>query len=239
MENSIYSTLSRQSGLMREMRVVANNIANMSTTGFRREGLIFSEYIARLDRGQPSLSMASADVRDTSRRQGVLTRTGGTFDFAVQGQGFFLVETPGGQALTRAGNFTPSATGELVTADGLRLLDAGGAPVFVPPDARAVVLASDGSLSADGQPLARIGLWQPERAQDITRRDGVLLDLANPPLPVDEPRMLQGVLENSNVDPVSEIARMIEVQRAYEMGQTFLQNEDERMRDAIRTLGSR
>ena len=126
-----YTALTRQSGLMREMQAIANNIANASTSGFRREGVIFSEYVNRLD-GAPSLSMARASARNIDLTQGELSDTGGSFDFAIEGEGFFLVETPRGNRLTRMGSFTPSAEGELVNPDGYRLLDQGGAPVFVP-----------------------------------------------------------------------------------------------------------
>lgn len=237
MDNSIYTTLTRQSGLVREMQLVANNIANLSTTGFRKEGLVFSEHVARLGDGAPSLSMAGARTRLTHQTQGVLTRTGAQFDFAIEGPGFFLIETPEGEALTRAGSFTPSAEGELVTPDGFRLLDGGGAPVFVPPDARSVSLSADGTLAADGQPLTQIGLWQPAAAEDISRRDGVLFALSTPPEPVIDGVILQGYVEGSNVNPVAEIARMIEVQRAYELGQGFLDTEDQRIRNVLATLG--
>ncbi len=237
MDNANYTTLTRQSGLMREMQMVANNIANLSTGGFRKEGLIFSEYVERLGDDAPSLSMAAARGRLTDQSQGVLTQTGGQFDFGIEGDGFFLLETPDGQALTRAGSFTPSAEGELVTSEGYRLLDGGGAPVFVPGDARAISLAADGTLSADGQPLTQIGLWQAAPGEDLSRRDGVMFTLSNDPVPVENGRILQGFVEGSNVNPISEIARMIQVQRAYEMGQGFLDKEDQRIRNVLSTLG--
>ncbi len=235
MDAAGYTTLNRQSGLMREMAVVANNIANASTTGFRREGVVFSEFVAGMDQ-DPSLSMAHASGRHVDLTQATLAQTGGSFDFAIQGEGFFLIETPQGERLTRAGSFTPSAEGELVTPDGFRLLDAGGAPIFVPPDARGVALARDGTLSAGGQPIAQIGLWQPADPMALRHQSGTLFD-GGPLEPVEEGVVLQGMLEDSNVQPVSEIARMIEVQRAYELGQKFLDAEDERIRGVIQALG--
>jgi flagellar basal-body rod protein FlgF len=235
MDSALYTTLNRQSGLMREMGVVANNIANSSTTGFRREGVVFSEYIASLDQ-DPSLSMAHASGRHVDLGQATLATTGGSFDFAIQGDGFFLVETPQGERLTRAGAFAPNAEGELVTPDGYRLMDAGGAPVFVPPDAKAVAVARDGTLSADGVPIAQIGLWQPADPLALRHQSGTLFD-GGALEPVENGLVLQGMLEESNVEPVSEIARMIEVQRAYELGQKFLDAEDERVRGVIQALG--
>ena len=235
MDAAGYTALTRQSGLMREMQVVANNIANLSTTGFRREGVIFAEHVARMDHG-PSLSMASGSARLVDLSQAGLSRTGGTFDLAIQGEGFFLIETPTGQALTRAGSFTPSAEGELVTPDGHRLLDQGGAPVFIPPDASAVSVALDGTISTNGQPVARLGLWAPVDPTALRHQTGTTFTV-DEVQPLDGASIHQGFLEDSNVEPVSEIARMIEVQRAYEMGQRFMDAEDERMRGVIQTLG--
>jgi flagellar basal-body rod protein FlgF len=235
MEAGIYTTLTRQSGLMREMQVVAHNIANISTTGFRREGVIFSEYVRRMEDG-PSLSMANGDARHLDLRQAGLSQTGGAFDFAIQGDGFFLIETLQGQALTRAGGFTPNAEGELVNFDGHRLLDLGGAPIFVPPDAGQVSLSPDGTLSANGVPLAQLGLWQPTDPLKMSHQGGTVF-VAEGVEPALSTTILQGFLEESNVNPISEIARMIAVQRAYEMGQGFLEKEDERMRGVIQALG--
>ncbi|PZQ97607.1 MAG: flagellar basal-body rod protein FlgF [Cereibacter sphaeroides] len=236
MDASGYVTLTRQSGLMREMQVVAQNIANASTSGFRREGVVFSEFVKKLP-DAPSLSMANASARHIDLSQGGLTQTGGTFDFAIQGEGFFLVETPQGQRLTRAGSFTPGAGGELQTPDGYRLLDEGGTPVFVPPDARKVTLGRDGTLTADGVALARVGLWQPRDPLQLGHEAGVLFNSGGGVDPMEEGLVLQGFVEEANVNPVAEVSRMIEVQRAYEMGQNLLDREDERIRAVIRTLG--
>jgi flagellar basal-body rod protein FlgF len=236
MDASGYATLGRQTGLMREMQVVAHNIANASTTGFRREGVVFSEHVKRLE-DAPSMSMANGNARYMDLSEGGLVQTGATYDFAIQGEGFFLIETPQGQQLTRAGSFTPSAEGELMTPDGHRLLDAGGAPVFVPPDARSVALGGDGTLSADGQPLTKIGLWQPVDPLKMTHEAGTRFTSAAGIEPAEQGVVLKGFLEESNVNPVTEVARMIEVQRAYEMGQGLLDREDDRIRAVIRTLG--
>ncbi len=235
MENSGYVTLTRQSGLMREMQVVANNIANAATTGFRQEGLVFGEYVKRIEGGD-SLSMATANIRNTSLTQGALTQTAGTLDFAIEGDGFFMIQTPLGERLTRAGNFALSAEGDLVTNDGFRVLDAGGAPVFIPPDASDVGVSADGTVSANGRPLAQIGLVRPTDTIDLIREDGVMFRTTGEVEPVPDGRILQGFLEGANVDPVGQIARMIEVQRAYELGQSFLDTENRRILSALDSL---
>ena len=237
MDNTNYVTLTRQSGLLREMQAVANNIANVSTTGFRREGLVFSEYVAALAPGDPSLSMALADVRATFQTQGGLSGTGAAFDLAIEGQGFFQIETPKGNMLTRAGSFSPSAEGELVTADGARLLDTGGAPVFIPPNAEGVRISPDGTVSVGDDPVAQIGVFRPSDPSDLLRQQGVRFRAENGIEAAEDSAILQGFLEESNVNPVTEIARMIEIQRAYELGQTFLDKEDERIRGVLQTLG--
>lgn len=236
MDSAGYITLTRQSGLMREMQIVANNIANAATTGFRQEGLIFSEHVKSVP-GGPSLSMSSGNVRNTSMLQGAMTQTGGRFDFAIEGEGFFLVQTPAGERLTRAGSFTPSAEGELVTNDGYRVLDAGGAPIFVPPDAAGFSVAGDGTLSANGRVLGQVGLYLPTDPLSLIREDGVMFRTDGGVDPTEEARVVQGFLESSNVDPVGQIARMIEVQRAYELGQSFMDSEDDRVRSALKTFG--
>lgn len=235
MNNASYTTLTRQSGLMREMQIVANNIANAATTGYRQEGLIFSEHVQRIE-GGASLSMAKGNVRQTSMIQGGLTQNGGTFDLAIEGEGFFLIETTMGQRLTRAGNFAPDQNGNLVTADGYPVLDTGGAPVFVPPDAPALGIAPDGTISNDGRPIGQIGLYRPVDPVGLSRENGVMFRTDAGIEPSFDSQILQGFLESSNVDPISQIARMIEVQRAYEMGQSFLQSEDERIRNALQSF---
>jgi flagellar basal-body rod protein FlgF len=236
-ENATYATLTRQSGLMREMRIVANNIANSATTGFRAEGMIFSEHVAALGPDTPSLSMAGAAVRETVQTQGSLTRTGGPLDLAIEGEGFFLVRTPQGERLTRAGAFTPNEAGDLVTPEGHRVLDAGGAPVFVPTDAGPVGIAPDGTVSAGGQPVAQIALVRPLDPNAMIREDGVRFEARGGYEPAPGAKMVQGFVEESNVDPILAVSRMIEVQRAYELGQSFMDKEDERIRGAIRALG--
>ncbi|APX22662.1 MAG: flagellar basal-body rod protein FlgF [Rhodobacteraceae bacterium] len=230
-----YTTLSRQQGLMREMRMIANNIANQATTGYRQQGVIFSEYVRRTDEAG-IVSMSAAQVRDSSFAQGGLTRTGGQLDLAIEGDGFFLVQTPQGERLTRNGAFATSSAGDLVTQDGHPVLDSGGAPVFIPPDATDLAIAQDGTLSSNGAPIGQIGVVSPLDRGAMIREGGVLFRADQGYEPTQAPRVMQGFVESSNADPILQIARMIEVQRAYEMGQNFLQREDERLRGAIKAI---
>ena len=235
MESAGYAALSRLSGLKREMTVIANNIANANTTGYRQEGVIFSEYVRSADEGA-ALAMTAGRVRNTSFAQGTLEQTGGMFDMAIEGDGFFLVDTPNGQRLTRAGAFSPSAEGTLVTPDGHAVLGNGGAPVFIPPDATDLAVGRDGTISTQGRPIGQIGVVQPLDPLKMVREGGVMFRADEGFEPVDQPRVMQGFVEASNVDPILQVSRMVEVQRAYELGQSFLEREDERIRTAIKAF---
>lgn len=235
METAGYTTLTRQSGLLREMQVIANNIANAATTGYRQEGVIFSEYVSG-GQAAPSVSMTRTSAHSTSMQQGALTQTGGQLDFAIEGPGFFLIETSQGERLTRAGSFSTSPEGTLVTPDGNPVLDAGGAPVFIPPDATDLSVSADGTISVAGRPLGQLGLVQPTDPLDLVREAGVMFRFEGDTEPVEEGSILQGFLESANVEPVLQLSRMIEVQRAYELGQSFLDAENDRVREALRAL---
>lgn len=231
-----YITLSRQSGLLGEMQTIANNVANMSATGFRREEVMFSEYVKSGETPEDSISMASARVRQIDLSQGSLEATGGSLDVAIEGEGFFLVETPGGERLTRAGSFLPNGAGDLVTPDGHLVLDEGGAPIFIPPDSGDISIASDGTISAAGRPLSRLAVVRPSDERDLSMEGGALLVSRGAVEPVPDASLHQGFVEAANVNPVLEITRMIEVQRAYELGQAFNDRESDRVSKVIDTL---
>lgn len=232
-----YVGLTRQSSLAKELQSVANNIANLSTTGYRREGVIFAEVVRALPVEGGSVAMTEARARYFDEMQGSLEETGGTLDLAVEGNGYFQVMTPQGERLTRAGAFTRNADGIVVNMDGHALLDEGGGEIQIPFEAKAVSVSSDGTLSVDGQPVARVGLVTVEDKTKLFREAGVLFRADEAPVPVEDGRIVQGFLEQSNVNPVGELARMIEVQRAYESGQKLLDLEDERIRKVVTTLG--
>lgn len=236
MDNAIYTALTRQTGLLAEMDVVANNLANSSTTGFRAQGAVFSEFVRDTGPDGKSLSMARLNAYRTDLSQAGLRNTGGTYDLAIEGSGFFAVQTPEGPALTRAGAFVPTASGELATADGHPVLDAGLSPVFVPPDAQTLAISSDGTVSADGIPIGQIGVFEPGDPVNLKRMSGTLFTAGEDIEASETGRVLQGFVESSNVNPITEITRMIEVQRAYEMGQKLLDQEHERIRNIMQTL---
>lgn len=234
MDNAGYVTLTRQGGLLTELRTVAQNIANASTVGYRREGIVFSEFVK--NGGDESISMARAGARFIDNAQGVLKRTGGTFDLAIEGEGFFRIDTANGERLTRAGNFALNEAGEIVTTEGQNVLSGDGAPIIIPPDAGQVSISSDGEISAGGEVIAQIGVSTADPTT-LKREGNNLFEAARGSTPAADFRVSQGFIEQSNVNSVSEISRLIEVQRAYEMGQGMMEREHNRMTNMIQKLG--
>ncbi len=235
MDDSLYYlAVNRQRGLTTELTTIANNLANIDTSGYRREGLVFSEFVIGRE-GAQSLSMADLNARFASSQPGSLRITDAPLDLAIEGEGFFAIAEEDGIRLTRAGRFQRAPDGLLVMADGKPVLDAGEAPIFVPPEGQ-IAISEDGTLSVGGVEQARVGVFAlpPEGA---TRMGETGFLAAGPPVPIPEPKIRQGAIEGSNVDAVLEIARMIEVSRAYEQVQGLVQDEDDRIREAIDRLG--
>lgn len=238
MDNVVYTMLNRQSGLMREFSTVANNIANASTTGFKAEQAVFSEFIAVLETqnapGGGSLSMGRLGAHATDFSQGGLKLTGSPLDIAISGEGFFQFETPNGVRLGRAGHLGLNAEGQIVDPLGSFILDDGQGQIAVPLDASVVTISPDGTVSADGQEIARIGVVAADPLN--LQREGGNYWISEQTAPLEEAVILAGYLESSNADPVLQMARMIEVQRHYDAGQSLMDLEDERIRNVSQTI---
>lgn len=244
------------------MRVIANNLANIGTAGFKRDRADFATLAYQEQRvaGQQStqgtafatgLNLGTGvQLQGTSRinSQGTLNQTGNTLDVALDGPGFFQVELPGGgeTAYTRAGNFTLSPEGQLVTAQGYSLTP----PIAVPQGARSITIAPDGTVSAvqPGQ-SAPIQIGQIEVASFVNPSglqaigDNFLVETgASGPADVGQAgqfgrgNIRQGMLEGSNVNVVEELVEMIEAQRAYEINSKMVGAVDEMLRNANQTL---
>ena len=232
-----YVALTRASGLAKELQSVANNIANISTTGYRREGVLFAEMVKALPLEGGSVAMTEARARYTDELQGALVETGGPLDFAIEGDGYFTVMTPQGERLTRAGAFTRNADGEIVNMDGHQLLDEGGGEIVIPFEARTSGWRPTARCGSTGRRWRGSGSSASRTGPSSSARRACSSAPTPRPMPVEDGRIVQGFLEQSNVSPVAEMARMVEVQRAYEYGQKLLDQEDERIRLVVRVLG--
>lgn len=232
MDNTSYVALSRQMTLERQMAVVAGNIANMNTHGYKTEHMLFAAALERA--GQPGRVAFVQDVglvRDPA--PGALETTGNPLDLAINGDGYFTVETTAGPRYTRGGHFTVDAAGALVTSSGAALLDAGGAPVQLPPEAGAVSIAKDGTISSDEGIVGRIGLVHFADETALRREGDGRFATDQAPEPVARPEILQGRLERSNVQPVLEMTRMMETVRAFQNTQSLLETHHEMVRRVI------
>ncbi|MGE0564153.1 MAG: flagellar basal-body rod protein FlgF [Pseudolabrys sp.] len=253
MENAFLIGLSRQVALARELDIVANNIANLNTTGYKANGAIFEEFISGSARGDGASRNDSrvSFVRDratwTDLSQGPIERTGNPLDIAVDGKGFLTVQTPRGERYTRNGGLQINAQGQLVTGEGFQVLGDAGPIVFQPND-------RDISISRDGTITARVGneartesqrgklrVVTFDRASQL-QKDGSGTFLAPngvvPTVPEAalRPGIVQGAIEKSNVRGVIEMTRMIEVTRTYTQVATILQQQAEMRRASIEKL---
>lgn len=246
MENTIYVGLTKQIALKNKMDIVANNIANMSTPGYRAQNMVFTEFIEKPPRSpdtppQDPLSMVLNYGHYQNTAPGPLEMTGNQLDVAVQGPGYLGVQTEGGEIMyTRAGNFQINAEGTLVTGTGLPVANEGGAPIVIPDDAREIAIGEDGSVATEEGEIARLMVVEFDNVQELEAVGGGLYKSEAPGIPAEATRVLQGMLEGSNVNPVIEMTRMIDTARAYQSTQRMLQSEHERQRTMIqRLVGSR
>lgn len=233
MDNSI-ALLSRQSGLLEAAQVISNNIANASTPGYKAEGTIFSEHVAAAGSNNPSLSMGHLTAHSTDFTSGSLKKTDAPFDLAIDGAGFFKLNTAEGPRLTRAGAFSLDAEGMLVDMSGNPVVDEGGSAVEIPPDASTVSVARDGTISVDGELFGNIGVFEP--VGEPVRAGNNYWEAPEGDRPVETVSVLQGFVEQSNVSPVAEFANLIMAQRLFEAGQTLTEQEHSRLTSLVEAI---
>ena len=250
MENAVLIGLSRQTVLRRELDIVANNIANINTTAFKSDGAVFSEYLntgARAEQfAAPDRRLSFVQDRTTwhDMSQGSVERTGNALDIAIDGNAFMVVQTPRGERYTRNGAMQINAQGELVTSAGDKVLGESG-PIILSATDR------DINVTADGTVRVREGV---RATTDVARGKLRLVAFANPqalqkdgsstfsapasmqPQPPVNVRVVQGAIERSNVRGVVEMARMIELTRAYSEVANMLQQRSDLRRSAIERL---
>ncbi len=214
MENSLTIALARQSVLARQMDVIATNLANLETAGFKSEHIIFTELIEQTsDEEFLSIVHDVSFVRDLA--EGPLTGTQSPLDLAIHGDGYFVVDTPDGERYTRHGVFQLDDSGNIVTTEGHPVLGSGGAPIAIPLGATDITITRDGTISADTNEIGRIKLVRFDDPQALRKVGSGLYDAKDqPPQPSNGAEVLQGMVESSNVKGVAEMTRMIDTVRA-------------------------
>jgi flagellar basal-body rod protein FlgF len=213
MDNSIYVALSRQTALFRDLDITANNIANVNTTGFQAEKLVFDDFL--VDGGNHEKIAFTRDpmsYRDT--RNGRVTQTGNTFDLAINGPGYFQIQTPLGTRYTKAGNFQINPAGELVTVDGYQVLGGDGAAVSIPAGTVSIDINGAGQIGSNGNQLGAVGVFEFANEQKLDRVGDTMFKTDEPPLEAVKSRVMQGYVEDSNVNGVTEMVRLLQLQRS-------------------------
>lgn len=258
METSSYIALSRQSALRRQMDIVANNLANMNTTAYKSEKMMFVEHVVKSRGGENFVPTKLSFARDVASykdmAEGPIKTTGNSLDMAIRKEGYFVIDTPNGQQYTRNGRFRLDQDGQLVTQAGNPVLSSAGAPFFLSPEDRDIVVARDGTLSTNNGELGKIKIVIFDDPQKLQKQAGGLLSAKNigggddgdgdaddvfQPEEAENPNIVQGALESSNVNAIIEMTKMIEVNRAYDSVKKFIEKEDQRLKQMIQQLTPR
>jgi flagellar basal-body rod protein FlgF len=241
MDNTLMLALQTQRVLQRRMDVAANNLANVATSGFKADEVLFEEV------GDTEAS-AEEDPRDIrfvrdigmihDVGQGPIAMTGNALDVALEGSGFIMVAGPGGQTLyTRDGAFSLTGEGRLVTSSGHPVLSSGGAPIVLDPQGETPSIGRDGAIRVAGVEAGRIGVVGFAAPGALAKVGDNLWDAQGQAAGEFQGVVLQGALEGSNVRPVLELTRLIEISRAYQSAARIVSGADELRQRAIQQLG--
>ncbi len=235
MATGTYVAISAQIAMERRLEAIASNIANVNTAGYRAVGLQFTTELA--DAGQ--VAFASPGETYVIRNQGPISHTGNSLDVAVDGNGWFALDTPEGTVYTRDGRFHMTANGDLQSVNGYAVLDSGGSPITLDASGGPVQISEDGAINQGGKRLGVIGLFTIPADATLTRHDNSAVISDKPADPVEDMTansVRQGYVEGSNVNPILEMTRLIEASRAFDQATTAITQNDQISQEAIKTL---
>ncbi|MBV9523810.1 MAG: flagellar basal-body rod protein FlgF [Alphaproteobacteria bacterium] len=235
MQAATYIALSSQMALTRQMDVVANNLANASTPAFKAEHVLFAEYLDRNGSASESFVQDFGSVRDTS--QGAITPTGNSLDIALQGAGYLKIDTPLGGRYTRNGRLQLDANGQLVTSQGYAVLGSGDQPITVPSDAKTITITRDGTISTDQGGAGQIEVLKFDDERALRPASAGLYVTEAQPTPASDAIILQGMVEESNVQPIIEMTRLMKISQNYSSAKDLMDGENSRAINAIDKLG--
>lgn len=238
MENPTYIALSRLVAQQRTMDVIANNISNANTPGYKTEHVLFSDWLVRTHAKAGASPLAFTQDRATWRdqAQGAISHTGDPLDLAIGTQGFFSVKTSDGVRLTRAGRFTLSSDGTISDSNGNQLLDDQGSPLVVGSADSQLTVSGDGTLSSEHGRIGKIGVVQPSDPNRIFAEGNHLFRSDSQTTSVSTPGVIQGAVENSNVSPMSEFTNMTELSKDFQYVTQFVESEAQRQQTTIDRL---
>ncbi|MGG7516261.1 flagellar basal-body rod protein FlgF [Allorhizobium undicola] len=241
MQSGMYVSLSSQRALDRRLTTIADNMANMNTVGFRATEVKFDEVLSKTGNDiNAKVAFVSQGNDYLSQRTGEMSRTGNDLDFAVKGDAWMSLETPAGKILTRDGRFTLTDTGELVSVRGYKVLDAGGGPIQLNRNGGEIHVGSDGTIVQDGRQVSQIGLFQADVTKGFLRYDNSGIVTTQTPQPVvDNPSVgiMQGYIEQSNVNGIQEMTELVKVNRAFESISSVMGQTENSLAETIKALG--
>lgn len=235
MENTLFIGLSRQLVARRQMDVIANNLANVSSPGYKSEQMMFAEHVKAVDRFT-TLTFVRDIAVARNYGPGELQHTDNPLDLAIKGDGWFEVEVGESLRYTRNGHFELNSDGVLVNTSGHAVQSAKGGPIVFSPGDSNIVIASDGTVTAAGVARGKINIATFDDMQSLRKISGNLYSTSEEPKKATDFSVLQGMLEKSNVQPIMEVTRMIDTLRGYQSTQKLLDQEHERQRKTIEKL---
>ncbi|MEM9188691.1 MAG: flagellar basal-body rod protein FlgF [Myxococcota bacterium] len=230
MSDGIYSALSGAVANQRSLEVVANNVANANTTGYRADRVSFTETVAQAQTESAApedLSYVALSQIRFDESTGSMEQTGNPLDVAIQGRAWLTVETPDGERYTRAGSLRTNAEGTLVTHEGLRVLDESSqpgqpVPIQIPPGGGEIRITENGEVHVGETQVGQLQLREFDRGQ--LEKQGLTLFTANGAgRPATDVAVLQGYLEGSNINAVAGLNELINTSRSFEAFQRVIQ----------------
>ena len=241
MDNALRIGSSRQMALKTRMNVIANNLANINTAGFKRDTVHMEEFrmpVAQMTelRGRDkALSYVHDRAVLNNMSAGSMKQSGNELDVAINGKGWFSVNTPAGERFTRNGEFKLNNEGTLVTNDGFPVQGTGG-PIAFGPNETQITIARDGTISSSEGVKGQLRVVNFNEEQNLNKEGFNLFKTDEQPTPVEQPNLMQGMVEGSNVKPVLELTTMIETTRAYVNQAQLLKKSDELKTEAMNKL---
>jgi flagellar basal-body rod protein FlgF len=222
----------------RSIEVTAVNLANASTPGFQAMRMQFSDWLSPQQNGaalpgerQIAYTQDRATWRD--RQPGTLTQTGNPFDLALRGGGYFTVATDHGPRLTRDGRFGPLPNGTIGDGAGNALMDVNGKPLQIGATDTIITITGDGAIASENGPLGKIGVVTTSDPNKMRAEGATLWRADSPTSQTAQPGVVQGVVEQSNVNPVLELTRMMNDEKDYQFTTELVQAEDDRIQSTI------
>ena len=241
MENALRIGLSRQMALRTQMNVIANNLANINTSGFKRDKIHMEEFqmpvaqMTQMNGQDKKLSYVHDRATVKNMSPGPMKPSGNELDVAISGKGWFVVNTPQGERFTRNGEFKINNEGNLVSNEGFPILGEAGVINFGPNE-KDIAFARDGTISSSDGIKGKLRVVDFADEQKLKKEGFNLFSSPEPAIPFEAPNLMQGMVEQSNVQPVLELTKMIETVRAYTSQARIMQKSEELKTDAITKL---